>query len=508
MESRTRFLRAFALLAVGMCVFFSLELWLEWENLGRPGADKMSWVGKNNAKLVDILSPMARAYNNILAMLIATIGLAIPLTANMHTPKLIDMFLRDRTNQIMLGLCAVSAAHVLWAAWLVGPEFAPIWTIRVAVFGTLVGWAALIPYFFYVVRFLDPSNILRRLQVDVENAVRGVVAGTVDPEAAQEIVHERMHQIGTIILKSIDRADRSVALEGIWDCRTLLKNYGELKSKLPDAWFHVDRGDFLGASEEALGILNEERTWFEHRVMTQMYLSYQNALAKSTDAIPAISDATRMIAQNMAANRDARALELALRFFHNFLREAVKRKDVHAIYDLFYQYRLIAADLLDRPDTVRMIAKRFRFYSEQAAAGGLAFIPQIAGFDMGWVVVQAAERRSDVTADLLNETLLLKHMASGGPLPLLVKAKIILGAGLIEHHHPNLAAVVAANLQDVPEATLLAWTRELETVQDRAFWEVTDRQANFEWLPPEKRLYLQPFAATVHPPVHVATAPA
>ena len=43
---------------------------------------------------------MARAYNNVLAMLIATIGLAIPLTANMHTPKLIDMFLRDRINRV------------------------------------------------------------------------------------------------------------------------------------------------------------------------------------------------------------------------------------------------------------------------------------------------------------------------------------------------------------------------------------------------------------------------
>ena len=60
----------------------------------------MSWAGVNNAKLVDMLSPMARAYNNVLAMLIATIGLAIPLTANMHTPKLIEMFLRDRDQPL------------------------------------------------------------------------------------------------------------------------------------------------------------------------------------------------------------------------------------------------------------------------------------------------------------------------------------------------------------------------------------------------------------------------
>ena len=222
MDSRARFLRSFFWLVLGMSVFFLGEFLLEWWHAGSPGADKISWVAKNNAKLVDILSPMARAYNNVLAMLIATIGLAIPLTANMHTPKLIDMFLKDRTNQIMLGLFAIGASHVLWAAWLVGPEFAPIWTVRIAVFGALIGWAALIPYFFYVVRFLDPSNILNRLNHDTLRAVTRAADGSLPVEQAQDIVHERMHQTGTIILKSIDRADRSVALEGIWGCKVLL----------------------------------------------------------------------------------------------------------------------------------------------------------------------------------------------------------------------------------------------------------------------------------------------
>jgi hypothetical protein len=30
-----------------------------------PGPEALSWGGINNAKLVDILSPVARAYNNI-----------------------------------------------------------------------------------------------------------------------------------------------------------------------------------------------------------------------------------------------------------------------------------------------------------------------------------------------------------------------------------------------------------------------------------------------------------
>src|SRR5262249_37433467 len=77
MDSERRFrlgLLAFISLATTL---FALEFFLEWLRLGQP--DLLGWQDTNNAKLVDVLSPMARAYNNILAMLLATIGLAIPL---------------------------------------------------------------------------------------------------------------------------------------------------------------------------------------------------------------------------------------------------------------------------------------------------------------------------------------------------------------------------------------------------------------------------------------------
>src|SRR5438876_9312759 len=96
---RSAFVRMLLGVCAVFCALFAVEFLLEWHRLGQPGMSGLSWADgtpPNIPKLVDVLSPMARAYNNILAMLIATIGLAIPLTANMHTPKLIDMFLRDR----------------------------------------------------------------------------------------------------------------------------------------------------------------------------------------------------------------------------------------------------------------------------------------------------------------------------------------------------------------------------------------------------------------------------
>ncbi len=493
---RNRFLVTSLALCAAFCAFFVAEFLFEWNRLGSPGLAELTWADANNAKLVDLLSPMARAYNNVLAMLIATIGLAIPLTANMHTPKLIDMFLRDRTNQLMLGIGAFGAAHVLWVDYIIGPHFAPLWAVRLAVVGALISWAALIPYFFYVVRFLDPSSIIARLLADIEAQVAACATKGADCQAAQDVIHERLHQLGTIVLKSIDRADRGVALEGVWAMKRILGHYGALKNQMPDAWFKVERKDFVGRSAEAIELLNEERNWFELMVMTQMFLAYQQAMAKTTDAVMAISDATRVVADQIAARGDAKALDLVVKFFNNYLREAIKRKDIHAIYDLFYQYRRLGAELQAFPELQLRIAKCFRFYSETAAAAGMPFATQLAGFDLGWMVRRVYESQSPARAEILSEVLALQHGGAGKPLQgLLVKAKLMLGAGLLERGQTAEAQRVAQNLMDVPAADIDTAARELLERQERSYWEVTDRQIDFEWIAPERRPFLSRFAA-------------
>ena len=497
MDSRSRFLRSLLWISCAFAVIFGAEFWLEWQRLGQPGPAELSWGDVDTKKIVDILSPMARAYNNILAMLIATIGLAIPLTANMHTPKLIDMFLRDRTNQVMLVVCSFGAANVLFTAYLVGPKFAPMWAYRIAVFGAIVGWAALIPYFFYVVRFLDPSNILERLKAQITDAIDLAQRGKLSADDAQAVVHERLNQIGTIVLKSIDRADRSVVTEGVWSLKQILDCYGKAKIKMPDAWFVVDRGDFVGMAAEALELLNEERTWFEMKVLGQMYLAYQQALAKSADAVSWISDATRVIGTAAHTRGDPRAVELTVRFFNNYLREAIKRKDMHALYDLFYQYRCLGRDVRDDTVMLRKIGVYFKTYSNVASNAGMAFAAQMAAFDLGWLVRRAYEGQSTAAPDLLADVLGMEHYSGGKLSAQIAEAKVILGAGLIEQGLLAEVALVRANLRDVPPDVLDHIEKTLLTDVEKSFWEVTDRQVNFEYIAPARRPFVSALVADI-----------
>lgn len=498
MNEQRRFLRTFLIAAAVVVALFGTEFLVEWIRLGRHGLADMSWAGTDNRKLVDVLSPIARAYNNILGMLLATIGLAIPLTANMHTPKLIDMFLRDRVNQVVLGFCTLGAAHVLWVDSLIGPKFAPLWAYHLAIYGSLLGWALLIPYFFYVVRFLDPTNILHRLRTHVMRLVEAVRAGRQSPRSSRAQVREWMYQISTIIMKAVERGDRGVVVEGTREFQNILEQYVVCKLSLPPAWFQVTRDDCVGLSDEAIELVVEERSWFEYRVLALMFTAYQSVLGRMSDLISSFSDTVRQIALLAARHDDDALLELTIKFFNNFLREAIKHKDVHATFDLFYQYRLLAGELCDRPALLRKVGRYFRVYCDVAVENGLNFTPMFVAFDLGWLVATAHEKRSAAAADLLGEMLALDHRAHGDRRWLVVKAKVILGAKLARHGFAEAAQQLRVDLADVTSPVLAEIEADLLVRAERSFWEVTDRQVTFDWVPPDERPSVKSFLNSLH----------
>lgn len=494
---RRTFARGVTLMGAVCITFFLAEFAFEWVRAGEPGLRSVSWAGVNNTKLVDSLSPIARAYNNILAMLIATVGLAIPLTANMHTPKLIDLFLRDRVNRIVLAVMAFGAANVLWVMYLVGPGFAPMWAYRLAVYGVLVGWVVVIPYFFYVVKFLDPSTIVARLMQEALAHIERAGDARVDPEIAQDEIEERMYQIGTIIIKSIDRADREVTREGIWSLKRSIARYAELKPKMSEAWFKVDRRDFVGLSGAAIEMITDKRIWLEMQVLTQLFLSYQQALAKAPDAISAIGNVNRVVARDAAKRGDEHVVSLCIRFMNSFLREAIKRKDTHAVYDVFYQYRELADDIAGEHDTVREIGGFIMHYAGIAEQTGIAFVPDLAAFDLAHIIESAYEAGNPRASELYDDLLAQPNLVGGRADTLRVKAKLVLAAYLASKDMGAELQRMKQALADVPAGVLQKSADQLVSIEKKAFWEITDRQVNIEWTPEERRTYIAGFAKSL-----------
>jgi len=306
----------------------------------------------------------------------------------------------------------------------------------------------------------------------------------------------RVNQIGTIIIKSLDRNDRDVAAEGTWALKQLLDDYDKYKSRMPKEWFKVDRADFVGLSDEALEMMTEDKTWFEMKCLQQIEHGFLRALHGANDTVSTFSDATRVIACRADLHHDEYAIRLCVRFFNNYLREAIKARNLRAVYDVFHQYRRLGRDLVDRPELLRAIGHHFAYYAVMARTYGMLFAPQLALFDLGYVTRRAYERASPASSDLLKVVLALPHRTGNELHSMAVKAKLILGGFFVENRLEAEAETVRKNLNDV-DATLIERAESELLAADKSFFEVTDRQLNLEYIPPERREPLKKFCDTL-----------
>lgn len=88
---------------------------------------------------------------------------------------------------------------------------------------------------------------------------------------------------------------------------------------------------------------------------------------------------------------------------------------------------------------------------------------------------------------------MIDHLAYGKVVAMVAKAKILLGGFFVEAGQTEEADRVRKNLSNAPAAELAKVGQDLLEVQERCYWEVTDRQVNFEWMAPERREKVRAF---------------
>src|SRR5206468_4033296 len=87
---------------------------------------------------------------------------------NMYTPKLVEIFVRDKIYIAAMIFFAVMGAHAVFAQAVMFEQWspAPAYLYSTLWISGVIGFAVLIPYYFYVLEFLNPITIIRRV-VDV-----------------------------------------------------------------------------------------------------------------------------------------------------------------------------------------------------------------------------------------------------------------------------------------------------------------------------------------------------
>jgi hypothetical protein len=445
---------------------------------------------------------VSRAYNVLVSLVLTSIAIAVPLTANMYTPKLIDIFVRDRINLAVMIFFVLSSANAIWAShatWDQGPlqslgGLYPRAAVWIGLESMTLGWSILIPWFLYVFRFLDPANIIRRVVGAVAARIERI--DQLEPAQiarAQVELDQQLLHLGNVILRAVDRADRDVTLDAIASLKQVVSLYQQKKPRVPAAWLEVPPGRFVGLADDAIALIQRDRIWVEHKCLHQLHLAYNASLAKMQDAISHISDVNRELVLHAESRGDEGALKLGIRYFNTFIREGIRRKDPHAIFDVFYQYKELGRGLIgDHPWLTLEIGHHLKYYADVARLAGLPFIHEQASYDLESVIETAYERGATVAPQLLE--ILVAFDATPASVRL-VKSKLIAGGFFRQRGLAEAEARVRASLASIEPAVRKQALAELLNTTDPIFWEVTDRQTNFDYVDEARKRAMQEFSA-------------
>lgn len=278
----------------------------------------------------------------------------------------------------------------------------------------------------------------------------------------------------------------------------------EIKPRLPDAWFepHVavaSDPDFAALHPSVLTMVSRSRTWVELKVFRQYEAVFLTTLNKQVDVGHMIAIHTRQVAEIAHARGDTPSLELCLRYLNTYLRACINHRDLRTAYNVFNEYRDLCETILGEETRaiVLDIANRFKYYGLQACRRQLPFVLEVAAYDLAGILERADELDLSFHDDLLTVFLDLDHAPDAdhpeSSLRGVRKAQVKLATYYLEIGKPELARRVFHDLQDETPTRLRSILRELSTIEDAQFWEMTDRGVNFDWLPPARRRHLQEF---------------
>lgn len=470
---------ALAILVAGADLAPHLSGWLSG---GLMSADDLS-------RTEVVVSACSRFLATALSMLVALCALALPLTANVYTPRLIELFLADWLNRVVLVFFVVANGVVLWNAFMISADPGSARARALVSVGlTLLAILVIAPYFLYVLRFLLPQTIVSRLGREVLRDYQSLVKAR--PGAVQEAV-TNVQYIGKVTLRSIQRHDRDVASEGLRALEDLFRAYLEVKDRVPTPELPTPTRDALGLGPELAQDVVRKDAIVEVAILQELSLLLPVAIEAGVgEVVSQIAALTRRCGVAVAKRNDDQLEELITLYFNTFLRSALKSRSAESFYKICYQYRRLATDLLvlDAP-----LAERVTFfldyYGHQAVRMGLPFLINVVAYDLAALCEVAYQRDLPAKGRFLEAFVALDRDEPGIlDMPGVVKAQIILAARLRTRGDKQASALLVKELQKVPLPALRETFSEIVAARDQEhFWEIADRRRHLDHVEAEFR---------------------
>lgn len=456
-----------------------------------------------------VLGNFSQATVGVLGLVITVVAIVVQLAAQRYTPKLVDLFLKDKVN---IGYFLLMVTTNIYTMILAYSAMDPLVLYYSGIFMLLLlvlNLVLLVPYFNYVFLFLTPGNIISIIRKNAKGAMERVTADakahgagngvkSSEMRRLQSEVANSMEQISDISLSSVSQMDRNVALLSIRSLKDVMVDHLLIKRRMPKRWFIPQKEHFPAISTDFLHEIAVTRTWVEVKGFMDLELIFKMCIKEMPDGVSAIANSAKIVGLYAIRLKDTQVLANVIQFFNTFLRHAVNDRNPKAIYNLFYQYRLLAQEVLkvDQPLAER-ICFYFKYYGQTAQQYEIPLILITAAFDLSNLLQRAYEMNVPNLQTLLNTFLELDDnpatQAHEFDLRSVRKAQLLFAAFLLSKGDETIVLRIFQDLKVEPKQRMMAVRKEMLAVKDRKFWEVTDRGVDFFYLDEDQKKHLEVF---------------
>jgi len=441
--------------------------------------------------ITDAVSGLGAMVAAVLAIVVTVVSIVVQLSAERYT-GVTAMFLRDRTNLLVMAFYVVACVCGVWVSLSLKADFVPRVTVVFMLLLTVLGLVMMAPYFGYVFRFLEPGNIIQRIQREAtKTAETGAQSEGSECAEAQASALGAMEELSDITSNSISGKDKIIASRAVDSLKDLAIRYLDSKTKSKSEWFEIGESirknpDFVAMDPESLKDLVARKTWFEWKIMRQYLGIYNEALATMRDINYLIAIDTRYIGEKAADKGDRELVSLVFRFMNSYMRSTLNAKDVRTAYNVLNQYRLFAEALIQKGnhDDALTAAGYMKYYALVSYDMKLSFVTETVAYDVAEDAMLALFLEIDRPG--------LEH-AHETALKGVRKAQVKLASYYQACGATEKVDLIYADMATESRDRLRAIKDELARVESKDFWEIIDRGRNFEFMPEAQRAGMQAF---------------
>jgi hypothetical protein len=460
------------------------------------------------------LGSLSQVIASVLGIAITVVSIVVQLAATRYTPKVADLFFRDRINIGVMGFFVIACVEAVWVSFSVRADYVPQATVTLSVVMSSASLLLLVPYFAYVFDFLDPEKVIARIgeqTLDRATSREGGAARRTFTMRQAQAVNGLAH-LADIAVNALGQKDKVIASEASSALRRLLVDYQTRKETLEAEWFSIGAPlrtdpDFVALADDSLEDLARNRTWLEWKGLRQVREVFNAALNSTPEMAHVVAIDTRYVGEAALSAAGREVFALTVKFMNTYLRAALNAHDVRTAYNVLNQYRQLAEALLAAPEDVDNwsgavlveVAAHFKYYARLARAAGMGFVTETVAYDLCALCEVASVHQVPCQDRLLEIFLQIDHApeteADERALRGVRKAQAKLASYYLSTGESARAQAIFDDMSSESPQRLRSIRDEMLAVTAKDFWEVVDRGANFDYLPEPRKQRLREFFA-------------